>query len=999
MAQTTEQGVETPTLYSFYGDQYNYNDLARKVDSGLDDYISTLKKGKKYGLQIKQAVTDIMTGMKDGTVTFEDGRYNDSLGRYRNAEDKDKDIYGWAASYIYDNMCKIKKYVAPQDTSKKSWSNKALSKALVKDIFNSNQPNIDYFVDQDQADPNTHTRKTDTRARMIADWIDTNVNEEMFNGYTGYTDEDKQNYLRMAKEASTKLRENGADPGDYLFLSRVLPGIPWEELFRTTDTQPAQPTQTYNPYLGSSNGQPVQPIYNGFNNYLDQNWARKPNDSGEFSTASPGITYGNWTRGQILSAVNGADYNTILNYLGTAIDNPTREFGTDPLFRRAIGATTPHITSQVVVQAIISRLAKEGKLIQDPNNSSIWYIPDLLNKKTNSGYYYNSNTKTIHKKSVRDIPYWQYRLQKEYYKNVPESQFSTYFTTAQFKKGGIIKAKDGDVLWYSGLTDYEGEYEHAYDTSKLINPDLSDSDSNPWVAKKQGSGSTRYLGENERWKDRAYNQGIENTQYYKDFGNALLNPDGTFTDVGLAWAKSVDALLPKGSEASFFDENNQLRGQWGVADKNDIYDRPGQVYTKLDEYVNHARNDQMGSARHNVFLNTGKRYFYKDKDGVKHWVDPKEVSKYQVSDNPDESSGWNADKTVYWNDYELTGLKQEAPQTRGISLDAGGDGVAIDAGGDAGDAGDAGGESSSVYGVNGQAEPGGNAGSTFGMVMQKLAPSLLDVGRLATSLRTNNKVAKVLDRSLKSFLRNTPERYSPVTGATREKAFLFRQAAAHRGWAERHVTSDPYLQLAMQMDADRQARELEYQGFLADDKEIRRTKEEALKRQEDNMARRSEEANFNRKSINKTNREKAELEAARLQHNWASVDNFLKGQKEELTSLLAQGQEASQYAAKIDHDYYLQALNDKYKEINPDATVETMMNDPEYIKAVTALNSRYKQDLYGIGMGRIMRTNKDAKTKSYDDILKSISVAKHGGRLRPSITAMINKVMSNESYT
>jgi hypothetical protein len=43
------------------------------------------------------------------------------------------------------------------------------------------------------------------------------------------------------------------------------------------------------------------------------------------------------------------------------------------------------------------------------------------------------------------------------------------------------------------------------------------------------------------------------------------------------------------------------------------------------------------------------------------------------------------------------------------------------------------------------------------------------------------------------------------------------------------------------------------------------------------MARRSEVANFNRASMNQTNREKAQLEATRLKSNWQSIDNFLQG--------------------------------------------------------------------------------------------------------------------------
>jgi hypothetical protein len=33
---------------------------------------------------------------------------------------------------------------------------------------------------------------------MITDWINTKVNDQLFNGYTGYTNEDKQNFIRLA---------------------------------------------------------------------------------------------------------------------------------------------------------------------------------------------------------------------------------------------------------------------------------------------------------------------------------------------------------------------------------------------------------------------------------------------------------------------------------------------------------------------------------------------------------------------------------------------------------------------------------------------------------------------------------------------------------------------------------------------------------------------------------------------------------------------------------
>lgn len=77
------------------------------------------------------------------------------------------------------------------------------------------------------------------------------------------------------------------------------------------------------------------------------------------------------------------------------------------------------------------------------------------------------------------------------------------------------------------------------------------------------------------------------------------------------------------------------------------------------------------------------------------------------------------------------------------------------------------------------------------------------------------------------------------------------------------------------LEGQRQANDLQYQGFLADDREIRRTRAEALQRQEGNIARRSALANKNRDAIIANNQAVAQLEASRIKQNWNSIDNYL----------------------------------------------------------------------------------------------------------------------------
>jgi hypothetical protein len=49
--------------------------------------------------------------------------------------------------------------------------------------------------------------------------------------------------------------------------------------------------------------------------------------------------------------------------------------------------------------------------------------------------------------------------------------------------------------------------------------------------------------------------------------------------------------------------------------------------------------------------------------------------------------------------------------------------------------------------------------------MLGITPDLIGAGRLFASLRTNNRVTDTIMKSLNPVLKNTYERYSPITGA------------------------------------------------------------------------------------------------------------------------------------------------------------------------------------------------------------------------------------------
>nr|DAR22828.1 MAG TPA: hypothetical protein [Caudoviricetes sp.] len=73
-----------------------------------------------------------MSGIKDGSITFDNGHFHDSKGRYTNANKKNKDYYGLIANYIYNKMGKSDVYEAPKDTSKLDWDSNSVRTALLR---------------------------------------------------------------------------------------------------------------------------------------------------------------------------------------------------------------------------------------------------------------------------------------------------------------------------------------------------------------------------------------------------------------------------------------------------------------------------------------------------------------------------------------------------------------------------------------------------------------------------------------------------------------------------------------------------------------------------------------------------------------------------------------------------------------------------------------------------------------------------------------------------
>lgn len=407
-----------------------------------------------------------------------------------------------------------------------------------------------------------------------------------------------------------------------------------------------------------------------------------------------------------------------------------------------------------------------------------------------------------------------------------------------FKEGGSIqKLANGNSIngnpWYSGLStkgDFDvNKYKYNYNTNQLYAGDMSNGPTDFYVSNQSGQGVGRYAPTKNTFGQSVMD--IENQDYYQRFGEDLLNEDGTFTPMGEKWAKAVDAQLPSDSTATFYDNTGKLRTQWTVKN-NDSLNRPAETYNNLADYVKRVRNDQILGARHNVFLNTGNRYFYKDKDGIQHWVDPEDIKNYQVSEKP-VTSGWNDDKTVYWNDYELTGANSKInPADKKLQQT--------------------------------------NNFSVKDLLNKLDVTDKWGIPRAMYADITNRKVTDML--KTQPLLLDPQEDHRYIQSDLDAEMNGQQAAAQLNRLSSQPMTSDGSLQTAAQLDAVAKGNEAITQGRQQSNQRLRDMAEKAWEQEVVNHTNRHNTAMQNRESIHNTANENKALEAAYLNQKFTVWD-------------------------------------------------------------------------------------------------------------------------------
>ena len=930
--------------YSMYGKDYDFEDLQRRADAGLNQYISTLKRGYKDQDKFRQAYYNLMSGIQDGTITFQNGQYIDSTGRYTNSENKKKDYYGLMANYIYNQQKRGKLYTPPEDDSKIKWGTHTLANQIKLGLL-GNSDNAQDFLDQDEVVNNVRGNTNRIKALQT---VFTDLRDNFDSKFTGYSDKQKEEAMQYLNGAITALSDNKADNKDWLALNRI-GGIDFRALLSTAgptqdikvEIPMGMTAQEYDEFkkLPEQEQQLRTDLYN-----QEQEKARREAHNNQVKTYQNNLwsTYlsANPSIADFTQVQTNATYNTLNN-------TPHRNWSTiGNAFIQAIkqgryrGAdeTTELVSFQnrgislsQYMSAMYNTFKKYpnainnfAKLQHDSKGNKVYQIRNSKNQKGEWLYMVpiTKNGKTVlrffRSKQYSDIqqgiPGWT-----KYGKNG-----AILYKQERFKNGGIIKAQRG-VKTNVGKSYYSTVFQPNF---AHILEGLGKENSADYANWLNGMQDKHYYlwnniagGDAKAYGDTAVKD-IKVGEYQNDYKNGFnseFNNDGKgYNTLGISNAVAQGRYDLSGSTRTSGDWGDQ---NWttdslfsSITDDRRLLGRQGD-FTE-DELA--SINEQLKARNYQMVLGENSYYYLKPLETTvkEELKKPQEERKKSIVDPIEEFN-----------------------------------------------------------------KPKGNSLSN---TITQFAPTALSAIRYLGALRANNRVAKTIKDSISPVIKNTYELYSPVTGAFSTMQFKNNQAASLRRMLP--FTSDGSLELARRFEANRQARQLETEGFLADDAEILRTKQEALKRQEDNKARRSIKADDNIANIAQANREKAQVEATRIKQNYDSTNNFLadiesriRNNNEEKRQL---AQTAALQGARGEYQQAYQNLSRIYREAHPNASTSDMLNDSNYVDAVRRLREQYNYRNYQIGTGKYRNPYANFIQQSYEDILNNISFGRRGGILK-----------------
>lgn len=857
LIQKFEPGGKTtqPTLYNRGNEQINLDEFANEATIELQRRLANSRLKDKQKDEVRQEFSYILQGMYDRTFQYRlGGGYTNSVGVTN--KKKGFDAAGIAAGILGDTLRNQSAYVAPEekpDPSKIAWSgNSSIGTAITRRLFGSDTTNARDFIGLDYDSTSKKVNGNTKRSQRFAEAL-TYVKNNFDNLFTSFSPSDKTTALENIDNVLRDvLNDSRLTDNEYLDLGRATGMTNLRDLFGDTYELPTQGSGT-----GGTGGSGGGGGATDEETWLASNYPRLNTQVATPLSIYEPTKYGSWSRTALdnhLKKLYSSEPQTLFDLINYGLSKNVQLYKNSKIVSYAGAGNNPvPFTNKYIIGRILEILRLNGALDQYADSTgNQFYIKGSYNKNRETGLVWDMGNKTINEVNIYDIPWFVNYMHQRYTSRTPSNKRGGVLR--RFQPGGSIQRNiltmnpNRNNIYFTG--DWSG-----YDNWHAKNIVL------PWLNSYENA-------DQADWED-VIKKGL----------------DSWNTAGGFDWYNATDDQRKHGMQSAATQTHQQyvidnLPGlNTEISRQTASYNVPASANTN-DRFINGSLKGtdtdfgiQTGNRRPSIHINTTGQDLT---DWENFYRSLGYVGKYQYLDHWVPTKSADTEGVVLFGEENQDEEGQEDTPVEPEEHSAAWKKV-FETGSD-------------VLGERFLPENTFKTGG-FRDFLYDLTPDIVGSGRLWASLHTNNRVYDTVRPSLKPVLKDTYERYSPVTGAFSEMQLRNRQGADVLRQANQPFTSDASLASARMLEGQRQANQLQAEGFLADDKEIRRTQAEALARQEDNMARRSEVANFNRASINQTNRELAQLEATRLKSNQQSWDNFLSGIESRVRSRIDKNRE------------------------------------------------------------------------------------------------------------
>lgn len=978
--------MENIQTYKYKDKNYKLSDFQEGVGDGWEEYRTALKDEEKNRDALNQAYNYMLDGIANGTVTIKNGNFYTTDQNILN----NKDIFGQVTYYLKSQLGKSEEYISPEEKRKVNFSNDAFRKNFNNYVFNSDDFNLNDFVELDPMDEKTGKRGTTNRINAIKEYLDQIDFDRDFKNLDEPTKARYQKYIENAKKA---ISDNTISSNEYLDLSRLFGyGGQWNKIF-TTEGTPAEPDKEETPAQQAPVQQTQQQM---LDNFMVNEIPEFTGQESEYELNTPKFgryTFQIWEN--IMKNINNKDLVRMMDLLN---DNPNINLS----------------NMKYVVESAKKTGAAKLRIAYPNNAQSRSFVLNTMK-------YRNLLTK------IGDGLYMYYSNRSPYALIWDEKQNKLYKKAARNVEY-IVKSKLNEFNQTNGNTEgsWYKKYQQPDNTSEV------ESAKNGGVLKASGGLNFNLAVGNNETKDLKLPNGL--TIPLLSSINPAKLPEGGFDDFNQAVIYNDEDLLDSNRLKRIWNKETgkyelAKRGDQAATDNistgNKLYDVEGvEGSQEKDEnlykvswnenWINRLMNNSKlaeAFARRYISLNGVNGDKFKQL-----WFNPDDTFNYE---NFKKAIPRGGEKIHIWSEgLNGTGHDVYAGRVYGIATGDGsvkyynhipegwqvsGDKIKFD-------------DITNLYmltpksgeqKVENQDQEGEripdkeniedlNIKNPYDDRSKENSLALL---RLIKTLDNNRKNANILRNGITLKQYDTYETYAPIKGAYSIKSTLANQAADIQSRMANQGFVDWKQQALANSLAQSQADQYNEKGIASDVQERQRTESISRELQERNLARRQEVADKNINESALYRQQLASIDASRNMKDHESWDTYLKQIEEQLRSdrvdkqnkyedyiqKVIAGRVAEKYTDKINA---IQAKFDAWAAENPQIAKEPTLlavapEYQEYKRAMKNLQNMQAANLAEVYMSTTGEQTIPSNSHIWKKALDNIINHKNGGILIP----------------